>query len=109
MRRSKVQRQEVRRERRLSFRAERREKTDTVQERWMVALASDCRVPKYPFRSAPVGFDEPIAHRLAELAPGGPKYAVLPLAVFDWARAQGEPMSVERALRDYKPEEDVDS
>lgn len=71
----------------------------------MVALAQDCRVPKYPFLCAPVGFDEHVAHRLAELVDGAPRYAVLPLDVFRWARAQGEPITAQEALERYELEE----
>lgn len=106
MRRSKVQRQEQRRERRgglLGRKKDAGEKRD--DPRWVVVEAHDCRVPKYLVNGSPAGFERELAENLARRAhPDQREYTVVEVGVFAWARAQGEPVSVQRAMREYAAE-----
>ena len=105
MRRAKVQRQEERREKRLKF--GRRPKKESKAEGptlYTVVLAEDVRQTKYHYCGAD-GFDGYTlehAERLAAPVPGQRQsYAVLPVDVHRWARAQGKPIGVKAAIAGF--------
>lgn len=107
MRRSKVQRQEARREKkgRTSFRVKKEEAAGPT--RYTVVYAEDVRQPKYLFCGAESFDGYPLEHaeRLAAPVPGQEsRYAVLPLDVHRWARSKGEPMSPKAALAGFEKE-----
>ncbi len=108
MRRSKVQRQEAKRERRGGLMGARKAKDDRKAEaRWVVVEADDCRVPKYLVNGRPAGFERQLADSLAERAhPSQRKYTVVAVDVFVWARAQGEPITAARAAAEFVAQED---
>lgn len=99
MRRSKVQRQEARRERRGGILNRRKSTGEKVEQpRWVVVEADDCRVPKYLVNGSPAGFERQLAESLAQRAhPDQREYTVVEVEVFAWARAQGEPVSAAKA------------
>jgi hypothetical protein len=107
MRRSKVQRQEARREKRgrLGIRPKKEEKVEPTH--YTVVYAEDVRQPKYLFCGAESFDGYPLEHaeRLAAPVPGQEsRYAVLPLDVHRWARSKGEPMSPKAALAGFEKE-----
>ena len=106
MRQSKVKRQESRREKkRPSFRAKKEEKSEPT--RYTVVYADDVRQPKYLYCGAESFDGYPLEHaeRLAAPVPGQQnRYAVVPLEVHRWARAQGEPLSPKTAIAAYEKE-----
>ncbi len=107
MRRSKVQRQEARRERRGSVLGRRKEAGEKREEaRWIPVAADDCRVPKYLVNGNPAGFERQLADNLAKRAhPEQREYTVVEVEVFVWARAQGEPISAAKAVSSYEPQD----
>lgn len=108
MRRNKAQRQEAKRER--GFKLRRPVKKDDSQEpeRFVIVEREDVRILKYAAQHDPFGFTPEHAARLAEPVPDQRPYEVVPVAVFKWARAQGRPMTVREALRDFVPEQEGD-
>jgi hypothetical protein len=108
VRRSKVQRQEARRERRGGLLGARKAKDDRRAEaRWVVVEAADCRVPKYLVNGNPAGFERELADSLAKRAhPDQREYTVVDVEVFAWARALGEPVSAARAVAEFVPEDE---
>lgn len=69
------------------------------QQMYVVCEQQDCRRPKYLVNDSPAGFERELADHLAARAhPGQPEYTVVPVEVFTWARAAGEPMSAQRAV-----------
>ncbi len=106
MRRSKVQRQEARRERRVKLGGRGAGKKDKPTEtRYTVVLREDCRRGKYLWAEHAEGFDRAHAEQLAEPVHGQrDRYTVVPLEVHRWARAKGEPMSADKALSHYRAE-----
>lgn len=103
MRRSKIQRQEARRERTKQAHGRVLQKKAEAQEeqRFMVVRADDCRIPKYLHKEGGRGFEESLALQLAEPVPAqasaGVLYEVVPLHVFQGARDAGEPISAAKA------------
>lgn len=66
---------------------------------WVVCEQDDCRRPKYLINGVPAGFEREQAERLAMRAtPSQIAYDLIPVEVFTWARAAGEPMSAQRAV-----------
>lgn len=110
MRRSKVQRQEQRRERRGGLLGRQKAKGERPSEaRWVVVEVNDCRVPKYLVNGSPGGFERQLAENLAKRAhPDQREYTVVEVDVFAWARAQGEPITVDAAVRNYRLQQDVE-
>jgi hypothetical protein len=108
VRRSKVQRQEQRRERRGGLLGGQKAKAERPSEaRWVVVEANDCRVPKYLVNGSPAGFERQLAENLAKRAHANQReYTVVEVEVFVWARAQGEPISAAMAVSSYEPEEE---
>ena len=80
---------------------ERKEKPEP--ERHVIVELDDARILKYPAAADPFGFTPEHAVSLAEPVPNQRPYAVIPVDVFRWARAQGRPMTAREALRDYVP------
>lgn len=69
------------------------------QPMWVVCEEQDCRRPKYLVNGQPAGFEREQAERLAMRANVNQvAYAIVPVEVFAWARAAGEPMSAQRAV-----------
>ena len=107
MRRSKIQRQEERRERLRDRQGRRVIQKEAAQEeqRFMVVRSDDCRVPKYLHKEGGRGFEETLAIQLAEPVPAqmnaGVLYDVVPLHVFHAARDAGEPISAAAALTKF--------
>lgn len=77
-------------------------------ERFVIVERGDVRILKYGAQHDPFGFTPEHAARLAEPVPDQRPYEVVPVAVFKWARAQGRPMTVREALRDFVPEQEGD-
>jgi len=115
VRRSKIQRQEERRER-TKLRQGRvlQKKADAQEEqRFMVVRSDDCRVPKYLHAEGGKGFEEALALQLAKPVPAqanaGVLYSVVPLHVFQEAREAGEPISAAAAITKFPaPSEDAE-
>jgi len=108
MRRSKVQRQEERRERGRIFgkRVKKEEKAEPA--RYTVVFVDDVRQPKYLYCGSESFDGYPLEHaeRLAAPVPGQEqRYTVIALDVHRWARGQGEPMTAKAAIAAYKAEE----
>lgn len=106
MRRRKAQRQEARRERGLRLRRPVKKDDAPEAERFVIVEREDVRILKYGAGQDPFGFTPEHAARLAEPVPNQRPYDVVPVAVFKWARAQGRPMTVREALRDFVPEQE---
>ena len=109
MRRSKVKRQEAKRERGRLFGARTRHKEEKAEKPtlYTVVLLEDVRQVKYLYCGAESFDGYPLEHaeRLAAPVPGQPQsYTVLPLEVHRWARAQGEPLSAKAAMSGYEKE-----
>jgi hypothetical protein len=108
MRQSKVKRQEAKRERGRLFGGRMRQKEEKAEPtRYTVVCAEDVRQPKYLFCGAESFDGYPLEHaeRLAAPVPGQEnRYAVVPLEVHRWARAQGEPLSPKAAMAGYEKE-----
>lgn len=72
------------------------------QQMYVVCEESDCRRPKYLINDMPAGFERELAERLAARAhPNQPTYAVVPAEVFTWARAGGEPLTADDAVKRF--------
>lgn len=105
MRRSKVQRQEARRERRLGLRRPAKKDVKSEPERYSVVLREDVRQGKYLWAEHADGFDKAHAEQLAEPVHGQrDRYTVVPIEVQRWARAKGEPIGADKALAHYSAE-----
>ena len=107
MRRSKVQRQEARREKVASLRQRTAQKKEDkpAEVRYTVVKTDDARQGKYLW-CAYEGVTLEHAERLAAPVPGQEqRYTVIPVDVHRWARAQGEPITAQKATAAYEPEE----
>lgn len=75
------------------------------EARFVVVREGDCRVPKYFHNEGGSGFSESHARDLAQPVmaqlQSGMRFAVVPLRVFHEARAAGNPISAEAALREF--------
>jgi hypothetical protein len=83
--------------------AERKEKPEP--KRFAVVSVRDARVPKYlvPANEDADGFTPEQAARLAERVPGQREiYTTVPIEVFRFARAMGEPISPPMAVAAYE-------
>jgi hypothetical protein len=70
--------------------------------RFMVVDRIDCRRPKYLAGEVAVGFEEQHARTLAEPVNGDDRFGVTPVEVFNWARAQGRPITLLAAEIEYQ-------
>jgi len=105
MRRSKVQRQEERRERGRIFGKRVKKEEKAEPQRFTVVHTDDARRGKYLW-CAYEGVNYEHAERLAAPVPGQiHAYTVIPVDVHRWARGQGEPMTAKAAIAAYKAEE----
>jgi len=74
-------------------------KEKPAEVRYTVVQSRDARIPKYLHAEASDGFDLRHALTLAAAVPGQHyDYCVVPVSVWEAARALGEPVSVEAAL-----------
>lgn len=87
-----------------SKQAPRKEKAG-AKERFNVVLQADCRQGKYLFAEEADGFSLEHAQALASPAGQRETYSVVPLEVHRWARAQGEPISAQKAVNRFAQEE----
>lgn len=72
------------------------------QPMFVVCEQDDCRRPKYLVNGVPAGFEREQAERLAMRAtPNQVAYDIVPVEVFTWARAAGEPMSSTQAIKQF--------
>ena len=72
------------------------------QPMWVVCELENCRRPKYLVNGVPAGFEREQAERLAMRAtPNQVAYDIVPVEVFTGARAAGEPMSSQEAVKQF--------
>jgi len=103
VRRSKVQRQEARRERKSVFGGRGKKKEEkTEPERFTVVRTDDARQGKYLW-CAYEGISLEHAERLAAPVPGQEqRYTVIPVEAHRLAREMGEPITAPKALLAYE-------
>ena len=107
MRRSKVQRQEARREKVASLRQRTAQKKEDkpAEVRYTVVKTDDARQGKYLW-CAYEGVTLEHAERLAAPVPGQQqRYSVIPVDVHRFARDLGEPINAQKAIAKYEAEE----
>lgn len=72
------------------------------QPMWVVCEQGDCRRPKYLVNGVPAGFEREQAERLAMRATVKQvAYDIVPVEVFAWARAGGQPISSQEAVKQF--------
>lgn len=102
MRRSKVQRQEERRERRAKTQRRVADKEPKTEVRYTVVRTDDARQGKYLW-CAYEGVTLEHAERLAAPVPGqAQRYSVVPVEVHRFAREMGEPVTAPKAIHCYE-------
>ena len=102
MRRSKVQRQEARREKLSRFRGPGKKEEKSAPQLYTVVRTDDARQGKYLWCEYE-GITLEHAERLAAPVPGQTEsYAVVPIDVHRFARSLGEPISPAAATAKYQ-------
>lgn len=105
MRRSKVQRQEARREKLSRFRGPGKKEEKSAPELYTVVRTDDARQGKYLWCEYE-GITLEHAERLAAPVPGqSVSYTVVPVDVHRFARSLGEPISPSAATAKYQAQE----
>ena len=108
MRRSKVQRQEARRERRLKTFRRKENKDEQGPQMFTVVRTDDARHGKYLWCEHE-GMTLEQAERLAAPVPGQTvRYSVVPIEVHRFARTLGEPVSPPKAQLAYEHKKRVE-
>lgn len=108
MRRSKVQRQEARREKLSRFRGPGKKEEKSAPQLYTVVRTDDARQGKYLWCEYE-GITLEHAERLAAPVPGqSVRYSVVPVDVHRFARSLGEPISSPKALLAYEHKQRVE-
>jgi hypothetical protein len=105
VRRSKVQRQEARREKLSRFRGPAKKQEKSAPKLYTVVRTDDARQGKYLWCEYE-GITLDHAERLAAPVPGQEvRYSVVPVEVHRWARSTGTPLTASEALEGFAQEE----